>query len=138
MALVDYVTDGIIDFLNRHPERLSTQALEDVLQMEILREYINVNDSHPVASQIELAAVRTFDGHFELFSLSAPAVTGMPFMRIGSLTWERLAEAIAILLPDMNLEDGLRQALGGIMLVPFERWLEVKRDRLQVPKSASV
>ena len=59
-------------------------------------------------------------------------------MRIGSFDSEQLAEAMAILLPEVNVEDGLKQAFGGMITVEFERWLEVKRNILHAPSSASV
>lgn len=131
MDLSEYLANGISDFLDRHPEHLSGLAIDDVLQMEVLREYVDVNGNLAVAtSQIEVAAIQTFNGRFELLSLSAPAITGMPAGRISSLDWEQLAEAVALLLPDTSVEDGVRQALGGMMIVPFERWLEVKRNHL--------
>jgi len=57
--LIDYITDGIMEFLNRQPVRIPSDAANEVAQLVFLREYIVLN----FAFDQDLSLSRPFDAY---------------------------------------------------------------------------
>jgi hypothetical protein len=81
-------------------------------------------------SSAEVAAIQVFDGTFELMRLDAPFLSGMHPDRISALDRAQLESAMAYLLPDVPVEDGVKRVLGGAVIVGLDDWLSAKRSVL--------
>ncbi len=57
--LIDYITDGIMEFVSRQPLRIPSDAAHEIAQMVVLREYIMLN--FPFDQDLSLS--RTFEAY---------------------------------------------------------------------------
>jgi hypothetical protein len=120
--LVEYITDGIINFLDRQPQQLSDLATDDVIQMALLREFAeNGQNTARGMTKMEVAAIQLHDGSFELLCLDIPLIPGTHPERISAMDRAQLARSVAALLPNVALEVALSRALGGVIAVDHDR-----------------
>jgi len=79
-------------------------------------------------SKVEIAGIKIHDGRYELLRLDIPPISGASADRIGDIDRSQLEKAVAHLLPEKPLEDGLKRILGGAVVVGLESWLRAKRS----------
>jgi hypothetical protein len=79
---------------------------------------------------VEVAAVMIGDGSYELMRLDDSVNSTMLIDRVEAKSRLQLETAIRLLLPDMEVDEGLRRVFAGAVSVSLEQWMTVKRMRL--------